>query len=129
MQTRDWCFTINNPEESDIASTFGLWENELCTYIVYQYERGEEGTLHMQGFVQMKAKTRLLRMSRLLARAHIEARFKKSTPQQAADYCKKEEGRVKALSNLVNWTIQHKANERISKRFMSYASHTLPYLT
>jgi len=94
MQTRDWCFTINNPEESDIASTFGLWENELCTYIVYQYERGEEGTLHMQGFVQMKAKTRLLRMSRLLARAHIEARFKKSTPQQAADYCKKEEGRV-----------------------------------
>jgi len=48
----------------------------------------------MQGFVQMKAKTRMLRMSRLLARAHLEARYKKSTPQQAADYCKKEEGRV-----------------------------------
>jgi len=79
----------------------------------------------MQGFVQMKAKTRLLRMSRLLARAHIEARFKKSTPQQAADYCKKEEGRVEGPFELVNWTIQHKANERISKRFMSYASHTL----
>jgi len=50
MQTRDWCFTINNPEGPDIEATYGLWENELCTYIVYQYERGEEGTLHMQGF-------------------------------------------------------------------------------
>jgi len=77
----------------------------------------------------MKAKTRMLRMSRLLARAHLEARYKKSTPQQAADYCKKEEGRSKALSNSVNWMIQHKANERISKRFMSYASHTPQYMT
>jgi len=83
----------------------------------------------MQGFVQMKAKTRLLRMSRLLARAHIEARFKNQhLSKQQTTVRKKKEG-LKALSNLVNWTIQHKANERISKRFMSYASHTLPYLT
>lgn len=89
---KDYCFTINNPEDTDIQGVFAL--RDISTYLVYQYETGEEGTLHIQGFVQMKARTRHIKMSRHLPRAHIEPRYKKSKPSQAAAYCKKEEGRV-----------------------------------
>lgn len=94
MQSKDWCFTINNPETSDIEQVNHIHLNDLSTYLVYQAEQGAEGTIHLQGFVQMAKRTTRLRMSRLLSRAHLEVRFRKSKPSQAAAYCKKDEGRI-----------------------------------
>lgn len=51
-------------------------------------EIGDNGTPHIQGFIVMKVRTTLQRMSRLLPRAHLEVM--KGTPREAAEYCKKD---------------------------------------
>ena len=68
MATREspakrWCFTINNPTERD-----RFWENpdnmEQIDYLVVQEERGENGTVHYQGFAIMKNKKRMTWLKR-----------------------------------------------------------------
>ncbi len=43
LQKRVWCFTVNNP--GDWLPTLG----EAVTYVVWQLERSETGTVHFQG--------------------------------------------------------------------------------
>lgn len=57
--------------------------------MVAQMEVGEEGTLHIQGYVEMKQPTRLPGMKRIFPRAHLEQA--KGTKQQCITYCLKEE--------------------------------------
>lgn len=86
-QSKYWCYTINNPQPGDNA---GL--SELSDYHVVGNEVGEDGTPHYQGFIIMKNRIRLTGMKKHLPRAHLEAM--KGTPQQASDYCKKEDDYV-----------------------------------
>lgn len=47
-QGKAWCFTVNNPVHKS------LWPNGLpagIKYLVYQVERGENGTEHLQGYI------------------------------------------------------------------------------
>ena len=48
--SRAWCFTINNPTHK-VLFPDGLPDG--IKYIVYQLERGEQGTPHLQGFIQL----------------------------------------------------------------------------
>jgi len=83
-RNRDWCFTINNYTEEDIASLSEL----VCKYIVYGKEVGESGTPHLQGYVSFKDQKTLSACKKLVSyRAHAEARL--GTQEQAAQYCKK----------------------------------------
>jgi len=47
--TRAWCFTLNNYTEEERDALRSL----KCKYIVFGYERGEEGTPHLQGYVHL----------------------------------------------------------------------------
>jgi len=87
-------FTINNPSlfegdndlhptRDDIASVWAL----PYRYITFQLETGEEGTVHIQGFVQLEDKQRITALSKLLPRAHLEKR--KGTPMECVHYCQK----------------------------------------
>lgn len=81
-------FTINNPPED-----FDLWDDNRMEYLVYQKERGENGTLHIQGYLELKKRTRFSTVKKLLGdRAHLEPR--RGTSTQARDYCMKEDTRV-----------------------------------
>lgn len=87
-----WCFTINNPTERD-----RFWENpdnmEQVEYLIVQEERGEEGTVHYQGFMIMKTKKRMTWLKRNMnERAHWEKT--RGTDKQAAAYCKKDDTHV-----------------------------------
>ena len=57
-QCKRWCFTINNPTDDDM-----FWEDaehqEQFSFLAVQYEVGEQGTPHYQGFVILKRKNRL----------------------------------------------------------------------
>lgn len=53
------------------------------------YEQGEKGTWHIQGYVQMKNRTKLGAMKKLFPRAHLEVA--KGLPQQNIDYCSKDQ--------------------------------------
>lgn len=56
-------------------------------YHVFGYEVGDNGTPHIQGFIQVEKPKALTAMKKLFPRAHLEAM--KGTPEQASDYCKK----------------------------------------
>ena len=82
--SRGWCFTINNYTEEDRD---GLRSLE-CVYIVYGYERGDNGTPHFQGYVHFQHQKTLSAVKKIMPRAHLEPR--KGSVDQAVEYCKKE---------------------------------------
>jgi len=81
----DWCFTINNPRRRDYKRVQSWQYN----YLVYQLELGEQGTPHIQGFVQFTTKQRLKALKKVHRTAHWEPR--RGSAYQAAHYCKKPE--------------------------------------
>ena len=57
-------------------------------YLIYGREVGDEGTPHLQGYVQLKKITRLTGMKKLHPTAHWEVA--KGTEEQNRTYCSKE---------------------------------------
>lgn len=90
QQAKNWCFTINNYEENgqELLLQRGA-ETESVLYLVAGKEVGEGGTPHIQGYVQFSKRLTLSTVKRLVGeRAHCEV--SRGTPQQAAQYCKKD---------------------------------------
>lgn len=85
MTARRWCFTINNPSEEELPEE---WTTNQLKMMLCQLERGEEGTLHLQGYLEMKSPCRLAALKRLLPRAHLEV--SRGSRFQAMNYCLKE---------------------------------------
>jgi hypothetical protein len=82
---KNWCFTINNYTEPDIACLDEIDAN----YIIYGKETGEaEETPHLQGYVQLKKKMRLTGLKKLIPRAHWEKA--KGDATSNVKYCSKE---------------------------------------
>lgn len=88
---KNWCFTLNNPtnvESTHIAGLIASTEG-LVSYLVVGRETGENGTPHLQGFVQFSRRCALARCRRLISnRAHFE--IARGTPLEASNYCKKD---------------------------------------
>ena len=85
-KAQDFCFTLNNPTNSDTGPLEALIE--ACTYVIYGKEVGASGTPHYQGFCRFPHPVRLARATRLLPRAHFE--FRRGTVEQAIEYCEKD---------------------------------------
>ncbi len=91
MQTtlrKNWCFTVNNYTEEDVNLFSGLLEKEKVDYIIYGKEKGETGTKHLQGYLQMKKEARLTAMKKLHKTAHWEAA--RGNAKENKKYCEKE---------------------------------------
>lgn len=93
-QGKRWCFTINNPTPDDIfwgdAAHPSDVFSDFIEYLILQEERGENGTLHYQGFLILKDKKRLTWLkSHINERAHWE--IARGNNQQAHDYCRKDD--------------------------------------
>lgn len=88
-QSKYWCFTVNNYTAADEEKIKSLVPDK-ASYLVYGRERGESGTPHLQGYLELPAKRRLRVVKGLpgLDRAHLEVR--RGSNQEAADYCKKD---------------------------------------
>lgn len=80
-QSRNWVFTLNNYTEAEWNQ---LW-SMTYKYMVIGLEIGENGTPHLQGYVQF---TNSRYRPNINPRVHWEPA--RGTPSQAADYCKKE---------------------------------------
>lgn len=83
-----WCFTINNPS-GQIAF------DDRVSYAVWQKEKGENGTEHFQGYLELKKKGRMSAVKALggeMVRAHLERR--RGTQEQARAYAMKEDTRL-----------------------------------
>ncbi len=86
---RNVCFTLNNPGLDPIP-----FDVEKMDYLVYQREKGENGTEHYQGYCEFKKQQRLNGAKALLGgdTVHIERRM--GTALQAIAYCKKDDSRM-----------------------------------
>lgn len=86
MSSRRYCFTINNPIESDYSN---LTLDALnAKFLIYQHETGTNGTPHIQGYVEFGRVVRHSACKHLLPRAHIESA--KGDRESNVKYCSKE---------------------------------------
>lgn len=99
-RNRNWVVTLNNPagESASILEHHAfcrlLFSNaEKIVYSIFQIERGENGTLHAQGYIQFHHPQSLSGVRSLISpRGHYEVR--RGSHSQAKDYASKEESRV-----------------------------------
>lgn len=87
-QLRNACFTLNNYTDEQVISV-KEWCTEYCTYAVIGKEVGKQGTHHLQGYLELRARKSFKVVLNALFKAHIEPR--RGTAEQAADYCKKDD--------------------------------------
>lgn len=94
-RTRRWTFTLNNFVPGDVIRLReigrSIGEDEAqAKYVIFGRERGESGTRHLQGYIELVNPKPLGGLRRLISRrAHFEQA--RGTPTQASTYCKKEE--------------------------------------
>lgn len=86
-----WCFTVNNP-----GTYTPPWDVTSMEYLIWQVERGENGTTHIQGYVRFKKAKKLQAAKNCIVcnEAHMEI----ARGDEAANiaYCSKEESRIGA---------------------------------
>lgn len=86
-RSKHWCFTLNNYTPQDVDSLRKLGPSVV--YLVFGREVGEHGTPHLQCFVSYTTRKALsIIRGEISTRAHFE--IARGTPQQAAQYCKKD---------------------------------------
>lgn len=92
-QYRNWCFTLHVEEDKDYADLLAVNSKLRCG--VWQLERcPSTGRLHLQGYVEFTAPMRMGAVKQLIgASTHLERR--QGTRDQAIEYCRKEESRVR----------------------------------
>lgn len=84
-----WMFTINNPTEEEEPPN--VWRD--VEYVVWQHERGENGTEHIQGYVAFIYKKRITTVRNQCSdRAHWEPRM--GDHSEAKAYCMKDDTRI-----------------------------------
>lgn len=87
IRYRNVCFTINNPTDDDYKLIIDNI-NDGIKYCIMGWEQGENGTKHIQGYLELKSQLRMNSLKEFIPRAHIEAR--RGSQKQAIDYCKKD---------------------------------------
>ncbi len=99
MSRRHFCYTINFAglsEEHVGRNCKGLVDLDYdnCRYHVAQVEKGDNGTVHIQGYIEFTVQMSLVKLKALnesFARAHWEGR--RGSREQARDYAMKEDTR------------------------------------
>jgi hypothetical protein len=85
-QLRNFVFTWNNYTADD-EKVVEEYIKEHCKYGVFGREVGESGTAHLQGYAELKKRTRFNTVRNVM-KCHIEKR--RGTAKQASDYAKKD---------------------------------------
>lgn len=91
-KTQYWMFTLNNPPEN-----FDPTLLPDVQYMVWQNEKGEEETEHIQGYIVFKIRKKFTTVKTMfLKKLNVSPNLqpRKGSHQQAKDYCSKEETRV-----------------------------------
>lgn len=83
-----WVFTLNNYTSEEEQAIKGWVGEKLAKFACFGREQGENGTPHLQGYVEFCGKKSLSTLRRINGRIHWERR--KGSAKQAIDYCKKD---------------------------------------
>lgn len=85
--SKSWCFTHNNYTENELAQVVTDFEQAGCKYVIGK-EVGENGTPHLQGFVEHATKFRPMEKFKWEFNPHWEKC--KGTAAQNVEYCTKD---------------------------------------
>lgn len=83
-RARNWVYTINNYTDEDIAQVQAL----KTTYHLCGKEVGEQGTPHLQGYIELEAQQTMSALSKKIPRARLAVA--KGTAEQNRVYTSKE---------------------------------------
>lgn len=89
--SKNWCFTLNNYTEAEVAflTTITEKEDSVIRFVAFAHELGSlEETPHLQGYLCCKHSVRMTQLKKLLPRAHLEKM--KGRIDQSAAYCSKQ---------------------------------------
>lgn len=84
-----WCFTLNNYNEDDIIILQSLFDIE-CKWYLFQEEIGENGTIHLQGTLNLVTRLRLTSLKQWHKKIHWEPT---KCIKPSILYCSKKETR------------------------------------
>lgn len=88
MANRRWLFTLNNYTEEDLEHFKSL--SDVVTYVIWGKEVGENGTPHLQGYLELKTRRRMNGVKELLCeRVHLE--IARGTQEENKKYCSKQD--------------------------------------
>lgn len=90
QMSKRWSWTLNNPGDYNPAE---LNEADF-DYMDWQTERGEEGTVHLQGYVRFKARKRLATVKAWFGRNEIHCEVSRGSEEENRNYCQKEDSRI-----------------------------------
>lgn len=91
FKTRSWFFTLNNPEDDDLAQ-LTQWFESFCEKYIFQLEVGDKcGTPHFQGVLYFKNAVSFNTMRQVHGRASW---FRTISWVRAVQYCSKSTTRV-----------------------------------
>lgn len=83
---RNIVFTLNNPTDEEIDALLSF---DKAKYVLIGHEKGENGTPHLQGYMELKSVHRPKVIKTAFPRLHFERRL--GSQRQAMMYCKKGE--------------------------------------
>ncbi len=83
--SRHVCFTLNNPEHDDDHYRDILDADDRVRYCVFRREKGANGTIHLQGYIEWKKTVRFAALFKLIGNCHAEKR--QGNRDQARAYC------------------------------------------
>lgn len=84
-----WVFTVNNAGEYRPR-----WDVTAMEYLVWQMERGDSGTPHVQGYVRFKNAKTLAGAKNAIVCSEAHMEVANGNEQQCRDYCTKAETRI-----------------------------------
>lgn len=88
VPSKKWCFTLNNYTDEDLETLETQFKNDL--YIIGK-EIGEQGTPHLQGYVEFNKK---VRPSEHIKNKRIHWEKTKGNKEQNIEYCTKDNNYV-----------------------------------
>lgn len=69
---RNWLCTLNNPDITLAEDYLKKWKDSpKCNFVTGQVEKGEQGTVHLQYFLNFSDKVRLAHLKKICARSHF----------------------------------------------------------
>lgn len=87
-KAKHWCLTVNNYGDADICQFKNI--EESAAYYIYGKEVGDSGTRHLQCYIVFKTAKSYAACRKIWPTGYFTHKYPKSTPQQAADYCRKD---------------------------------------
>lgn len=84
-KARNFIGTLNNPDTTTCEAYLKAWKDvKGCTYATGQLEKGAEGTVHLQYFLNFDTQQRITALKKHCGKSHFEVVIKDNG---AADYC------------------------------------------